>query len=145
MDPRKLAQARELGAEEALDARGPDVPKEIKRLTGGGVDVAFEIVGKPQVQDQAFRSVRAGGTLVTVGYSEEKWNFPVHRAMFLEMSVLGSLGCRSADYPVILQMVRAGKIRLAPVVGDRLPLEQINEALGRLEAGTVAGRQLIVP
>ncbi len=145
VDPKKLAQARELGAAEAIDAKGPDVPKEIKKLTGGGVDVAFEIVGKPQVQDQAFRSVRAGGTLVIVGYSEEKWNFPVHRVMFLEMSVIGSLGCRSADYPVILQMVRAGKIRLAPVVGDRLPLERINEALGRLEAGTVAGRQLIIP
>ena len=145
VDPRKLALARELGAAEALNPKEGDVPKAIRKLTGGGVDVAFEIVGKPQVLDQAFGSVRAGGTLVAVGYSEETWNFAVHRVMFREMSVIGSLGCRSADYPTILQMVRAGKIRLSPVVGDRLPLEQINEALARLEGGTVSGRQLVLP
>ena len=34
---------------------------------------------------------------------------------------------------------------LGPVVGDRFPLEKINEALANLEKGTVSGRQLIVP
>ena len=145
VDPRKLEQAKGLGAAEALNAREGDVAKAIRKLTSGGVDVAFEIVGKPQVLDQAFSSVRAGGTLVAVGYSEETWNFAVHRAMFREMSVLGSLGCCSSDYPTILEMVRSGRIRLEPVVGDRLPLDRINEALARLEAGTVTGRQLVVP
>ncbi len=145
VDPKKLSQARELGAAESFNPKEGDVPKAIRKLTGGGVDVAFEIVGKPQVLDQAFGSVRAGGTLVTVGYSEETWNFAVHRVMFREMSVIGSLGCRSADYPTILAMVQAGKIRLGPVVGERLPLEKINEALANLENGTVSGRQLIIP
>lgn len=145
VDANKLARARELGAKEAINPREGDAAKAIRKLTDGGVDVAFEIVGKPQVLDQAFSSVRAGGILVAVGYSEETWNFAVHRAMFRELSVLGSLGCRSADYPVILQMVRAGKIRLEPVISDRLPLDRINEALTKLEAGTVTGRQLIVP
>ena len=145
IDPKKLAQARELGASEAFNPKEGDVPKAIRKLTKGGVDVAFEIVGKPQVLDQAFGSVRAGGTLVTVGYSEETWNFAVHRVMFREMSVIGSLGCCSADYPTILGMVQSGKIRLGPVVGDRFPLEKINEALANLEKGTVSGRQLIVP
>ena len=145
IDSKKLAQARQLGAAEVLSAREGDVSKVIRKLTGGGVDVAFEIVGKPKVLDQAFSSVRAGGTLVAVGYSEETWSFAVNRAMFREISVLGSLGCRSADYPTILRMVRMGKIRLEPAVADRLPLAGINDALARLEAGTVAGRQLIIP
>lgn len=145
VDAKKLALARELGASETLNPKEGDVPKAIRKLTGGGVDVAFEIVGKPQVLDQAFGSVRAGGTLVAVGYSEETWNFAVHRVMFREMSVIGSLGCRSADYPTILTMVQLGKIRLGPVVGDRLPLERINEALARLESGAVSGRQLVIP
>lgn len=145
VDSKKLAQARELGAAEALNPREVDVPKAIRKLTGGGVDVAFEIVGKPQVLDQAFSSVRPGGTLVVVGSSEETWTLAVSRVMFREISVLGSLGCCSSEFPPILQMVRAGKIRLEPVVGDRLPLDRINDALARLEAGTVAGRQLIIP
>lgn len=145
LDSKKLAQARELGAAEAFNSQEIDVPKAIRKLTGGGVDVAFEIVGRPQVLDQAFSSVRPGGTLVVVGSSEEPWTFAVSRLMFREISVLGSLGCCSAEFPTILEMVRAGKIRLEPVVGDRLPLERINEALARLEDGTVSGRQLIVP
>lgn len=145
VDATKLAKARDLGATEVLNPREADVPKEIRKLTGGGVDVAFEIVGKPQVLDQALASVRAGGTLVAVGYSEEPWNLAVHRVMFRELSVLGSLGCCSSDYPLIFQMVHAGKIRLQPVVSGRIPLEHVNEALANLEAGTASGRQLIVP
>ncbi len=145
VDPKKLDLAKGLGAAEAFNAREGDVPKAIRKLTGGGVDVALEIVGKPQVLDQAFSSIRAGGTLVAVGYSEETWNLAVHRVMFREISVLGSLGCRSADYPTILEMVRQRKIRLEPVVADRLPLDRINDALARLEAGTVLGRQLVTP
>lgn len=143
IDSRKLALARQLGAAETVHAQEMDAVKVIRAVAGGGADAAFEVVGKPQVLEQAFNSVRSGGRLVSVGYSEEDWTFRVSRAMFREISVLGSLGCPSAEYPSILRLVRAGKIRLDPVISERLPLVQINDALKRLEEGAVIGRQLI--
>lgn len=143
VDDRKLALARQLGAQEVVNATAKDVVRKVRGLTDGGVDVAFEVVGRPDVLQTAFDSVRSGGRLVTVGYSEEDWKLKVSRVMFREISVLGSLGCRSAEYPVILRLVASGRLQLAPLVSARLPLERINEALGNLEAGTVLGRQVI--
>ncbi len=144
IDDRKLRLAKELGALETINPKEADAVKEIQKITEGGVDVAFEIIGKPQVMEQAFNTVKPGGRLVIVGYSAENWSLRVSRVMFREITVLGSLGCRLAEYPMIINMVRSGRLKLAPVISDKLRLEEINEAMKRLEEGKVVGRQIIV-
>ncbi len=144
VDERKLQLAKEMGASAVVNASEPDAGKRVKAISGGGVDAAFEVVGKPEVLEQAFISVKPGGRLVTVGYAEENWNFRVSRLMFREMSMVGSLGCRLAEYPRIIEMVRNGKIRMLPVISDRIPLEKVNDALHNLESGSVLGRQIVV-
>ncbi len=143
IDERKLELARQLGASAVFNSKQPDAVKGIRDYTGGGADVAFEIVGRPEVLDLAFSSVRTGGRLVTVGYSERNWDFKVQRVMFREMSVVGSLGCRSSEYPRIIEMVRSGKLSLKPVISGKMPLDQVNTALQNLEQGTTVGRQLV--
>ena len=44
-DEARLAMARRMGADVALDYRAVDVIAEVKRLTGGGADVAIEALG----------------------------------------------------------------------------------------------------
>ena len=144
IDDRKLALAKRLGAAEVVNSSSGETAKKIRGLTGGGVDAAFEVVGRPDVLQTAFDSVRTGGRLVTVGYSEQEWPLKVSRVMFREISVLGSLGCRSAEYPVILRLVEQGRLQLAPLISSKLRLDQVNEALENLEKGTVLGRQVVV-
>ena len=145
IDERKLQLAKQLGAIEALNPREVDVAKAVQQIAGrGGVDVAFEIIGKPATLEQAFNLVRPGGRLVVVGYSAENWSMRVSRVMFREITVLGSLGCRLAEYPTIINMVKNGRIKLEPIISSRLRLEQINEAMQNLEQGKVVGRQIIV-
>lgn len=143
VDERKLELARRLGASVTFNSKEADTVKGIRSLTGGGVDVAFEIVGRPEVLDLAFSSVKTGGRLVSVGYSERNWDFKVSRVMFREITVIGSLGCRSSEYPRIIEMVRSGKLKLSPVISEKLPIDGVNEALRKLEAGTVIGRQVV--
>lgn len=144
LDDRKLELAKRLGAVEGFNPRNTEVPKAIRSLTGGGVDAAFEVVGRPDVLQSAFESVRAGGRLVTVGYSEAEWSLKVNRVMFREISIVGSLGCRTAEYPTILRLVERGILQLDPIVSGKLSLERVNEALVNLEKGTVVGRQMVV-
>ena len=47
-DDTRLAMARRMGANVVLDYRAVDVLAEIKRLTGGGADVAIEALGTQQ-------------------------------------------------------------------------------------------------
>ncbi len=143
IDDRKLELAKRLGASAAFNSKGADVVKEIRNATDGGVEVAFEVVGRPEVQNLAFSSVRTGGRLVTVGSSERSWELNVGRVMFREITIIGTLGCRSSEYPRIIEMVRSGKLKLGPVISEKLPLGEVNAALQNLEAGTVIGRQMV--
>src|SRR5579864_3236392 len=52
-DPRRSDMARQMGADVVLDPRGADVANEIKRLSGGGVDVAIEALGTQQTFENA--------------------------------------------------------------------------------------------
>jgi 6-hydroxycyclohex-1-ene-1-carbonyl-CoA dehydrogenase len=132
----KLEWAKKLGAAEAIDPSAEErIDKLVRKLTGGGADVAFECVGTPETQEQALASTRNGGRLVLVGYSPKAMKLNSGRVMFREMEIVGSLGCRSADYPRVIEMVRRGKLRVAELVTARYALDDINEAFDGLRAG----------
>jgi alcohol dehydrogenase, propanol-preferring len=141
----KLRAAKRLGACEMLSPSDhPDLGREVRKLTGGGADVALEVVGKPETVALALSTLRRGGRLCVVGYSDSVFPLPLNRLMFFEYEVVGSLGCRPVDYPRVIEMVRTGKVHLDEVVTGSLPLVRINEAAEALRAG--AGfRTVIVP
>src|SRR5260370_31651943 len=63
----KLARARELGADYAIDHYRQDISAEVKRLTArGGVDVVVEHVGQATWR-KSLESLAHGGRLVTCG------------------------------------------------------------------------------
>lgn len=143
--PEKLAMARELGATATLrPTTDEELIGSVRRLAHGGVDVAVEAIGRPSTIGLALGLLRRGGRLCLIGYSEAPANLPVGRLMFFEQSVIGSLGCRPADYPKIVELVVAGRIRLEPIVTARVPLAQIGAAAERLRRGDGL-RTVIVP
>ena len=78
--------ALSLGAKAALDpgAAGTRVDKELRGLTGEGVDVAFEAVGKAATLEAALGSLRRGGRLCVIGFSVETPTWPAAKVMFHE-------------------------------------------------------------
>jgi alcohol dehydrogenase, propanol-preferring len=141
----KLDLAKRLGASETIDpAEYPEIGREVRRRTGGGADVAFEVVGSPATVSTALSTLRRGGRLCVVGYSDATVPLPLHRLMFFEYEVVGSLGCRPVDYPKVIEMVRQGRVRLDAVVTGSVPLERIGEAAERLRRGEGL-RTLVVP
>ncbi len=136
LDDRKLELAQQLGASDTLNPRGVErVDKELKKRTGGGVDVAFEVIGKPETLRQAYDSLRPGGRLCVVGYCAEPVTLAFSKTMFYELTIVGSLGCRPADYPELIELVRAGRVKLAPLVTGRYSLDEIFAGLDALRRG----------
>lgn len=137
--PEKLEIAKRLGAVEALSAADLDdrgIVGTIRKITDGGADVAFECIGNPVTMKQAFNSLRTGGRLVAVGYSPKRWDgFDIGRVMFREMEIMGSLGCRTVDYPRIIKLVQNQKIVVKPLVTGKYPLSEINEAFDVMRRG----------
>jgi 6-hydroxycyclohex-1-ene-1-carbonyl-CoA dehydrogenase len=132
----KLETARRLGAADTLNPSGLSDPgKEVRRIWGDGADVAIEAVGSPTTISLAFSTLRRGGRLCLLGYSSQPAVLPASKVMFLEYSVVGSLGCRPADYPRVVDMVRLGRVQLEPVVTAQVPLEKIATAVDNLRTG----------
>lgn len=132
----KLEWAKRLGAVATLNSSQVErVDKEIRKLSGGGVDVAFEAIGLPATQEAAFASIRNGGRLVLVGYSAKPMMLNSGRAMYREMEIVGSLGCPAAEYPKVIELARSGKIKVKELVTARFPLAQINDAFDTLRRG----------
>ena len=75
-DENRLAMARRMGVDVALDFRNVDVVSEVKRLTGGGADVAIEALGTQATFENALRSLRPGGTLSSLGVYSGKLQMP---------------------------------------------------------------------
>jgi 6-hydroxycyclohex-1-ene-1-carbonyl-CoA dehydrogenase len=145
LNPDRLALATELGADHAINPSKHDRPdKVVRQITGGGVHVAFEAIGNPSTMRAAFDLLRRGGRLCVIGYANAEVTFSAARIMFHELEVVGSLGCGGGEYPELMRMVEAGRIRLAPIVSGTLPLAEINEGMDRLRRGEGV-RWVVVP
>jgi 6-hydroxycyclohex-1-ene-1-carbonyl-CoA dehydrogenase len=141
----KLRWAARLGAAATVNPASVErLDKALRKLTGGGADVAFEAVGKPATQEQALSALKTGGRAVFVGYSPDTMTLNSGRVMFRELEVVGSLGCRPVDYPRVIEMVRQQRIKLTELVTHRFPLDGINEALDTLRSGQ-AIRVVVTP
>ncbi len=70
--PGRLEMAKRMGADVTLNFKEQDVVAEIKKLTGGGVDVAIEALGQQATFENALRCLRPGGTVSSLGvYSRD--------------------------------------------------------------------------
>jgi 6-hydroxycyclohex-1-ene-1-carbonyl-CoA dehydrogenase len=132
----KLEWAGRLGAVSALNPeRVPDIGRAVRKLTGGGADIAIEAIGNPATMRAAFTTLRSGGRLVVVGYSEAEVALAAGRIMYREMEIRGSLGCRPVDYPRVIELVRSGRVETRSLVTARFPLAEINVGFDQLRQG----------
>lgn len=130
----RLALARELGADHALRSDQGDTVAEIAALTGGrGADLAFEVVGIAPTLNLAIAALRKGGSAVLVGNLAAKADFPLQTVVTRELTLLGS--CASAgEYPLCLDLIARGVIRVEPMISAVAPLEEGAEWFSRLSS-----------
>ncbi len=145
VNPRKLEWALEFGAAKTIDATKVErVSKEIKKLTGGGADIAMEVIGNPKTIVEAFECVRVGGRLCVVGYTHETISIVAGKIMFKELEIVGSLGCRPVDYVPLIRMVAQGKIDVKRQVTHRFSLDEIGKAFEVMKEG-LSLRSIVIP
>jgi NADPH:quinone reductase-like Zn-dependent oxidoreductase len=166
------AVVRELGGI-PVDYKSADFVREIRRLTGSGVDAVFDGIGG----DNLWRSREAlheGGRVVCYGFqgklhggrmaSPSEGRHPIR-----ESAELGSLIIRNwfkpgrksmvpysiqwlmrfrpdwfrGDLVTLLELLKQGKIK--PLIAQRLPLEQARRAHELLGSGGVLGKIVLLP
>jgi len=133
--PAVLDRALELGADYAFEAGDPALRDKIAEVTDGRkLDVAFDAVGLKSTFEQALDSVGVGGRLVVVGYSDQTPTIgPTAMFGLSQKQVLGHLGYQNVDIGTLATLVSRGRLDISRSISDVVPLEDIREAVGKLE------------
>jgi alcohol dehydrogenase len=130
-DPVRLAMARRLGADVALDFTQVDVVSEVKRLTGGGADVTIEALGTQTTFENALRCLRPGGTLSSLGVYSGKLEMPydAFAAGLGDHRIVTTL-CPGGKERMrrLIATVAAGRFDPLPLITHRFVLDDIVEA-----------------
>ena len=142
----KLDLALEMGATDTILVGNQDVVKELRELTGGGVEYSFECLGLKATAEQCFAMLRPGGTativgMVPFGVKIELHGFDFLRERKIQGSSMGSNHFRT-DMPRLLTLWKQGRLKLDHLISRRIRLDEINEGFARLKGGHVV-RQLI--
>jgi S-(hydroxymethyl)glutathione dehydrogenase/alcohol dehydrogenase len=148
----KLQIAKDLGATDTVNASGAstaDVTKTVFEQTKGrGVEVAFEVLGRPETFAQAVDLLGDGGRMIAVGIAAGRTTAPVEitRLVRRGLRIIGSYGARTrADMPEIIRLAERGTFHLETFVTRRYPLEEAEAAYQALSRGEIAGRAVVVP
>jgi len=147
-DDSKLERARRRGATHTVNAANGDAVAEVRALTGGGVEYAFEVVGAAVTIRQAWEVLRPGGTAVVVGVAPRGEEVPLPAIEFLgERTITGSY-YGSVDPRVsigkIASLVVEGRLELDGVVSDFVGLDGVEDAFERLRRGEGARSVVLI-
>ena len=136
----KLAQARTLGAELALDARAPDVVTRVLRETGGGAHGVLATAVSPESFHQAIQLARRKGTVVLVGLPPGDFAVPIMDVVQKRITVRGSIVGTRQDLAEALDFAADGHVHTSI---HHTALENINDVFRDLKAGRVEGRMVL--
>ena len=132
----KLALARELGAEHTVNAVTEDPVEAIQAL--GGADQAIVLAVSPRACEQAFRSLKRGGTLVFVALpADNVMHLPIFETVLQGITVTGSIVGTRVDLAETFQLHAEGRTRVAR---ESRQLEEVNESFEQIEKGQVDAR-----
>jgi 2-desacetyl-2-hydroxyethyl bacteriochlorophyllide A dehydrogenase len=125
----RLAMAASFGAT-PLHLVEQDVRAEVRRLTEGrgGVDVAIDAVGSPEVLDMALRLTRSCGRVQLIGVYAERGEVHLGLAWLKSLTIRGGQANVIAHMDHVLSMLSDGLLDPSPLVTHRMALDDAPEA-----------------
>lgn len=137
----KLDVARELGAEFTANAAEEDPVAAIKKL--GGADAAVVLAVAPKAFEQAFASLRRGGTMSLVALpAENTMELPIFETVLNGITIVGSIVGTRLDLREVFDLHAAGRTR---VIREERPLADVQGAMNDVLAGDVPARIVFRP
>ncbi|HEU4440633.1 MAG TPA: Zn-dependent alcohol dehydrogenase [Burkholderiales bacterium] len=135
----KLEMAKKFGATDTILFKDDPV-KELKKLTGGGPDYAFECVGSGELAATAYRAIRRGGLAVVVGVAKPSDSTAIRTMTlpFEEKTITGSYfgSCvPRVDFPRLLSLYLAGRLKLEELITRRYSIDEAPQAFTDLQTG----------
>ncbi len=138
-DDRKIAKARELGADHVINHYKQKISEEVRNITNKeGVDIVVEHVG-PATWEESLKSLKPAGTLVTCGATTgAQVGIDLRFVYSRQLSVLGSYMGTMGELHEVLKHVFNGTLK--PVVDKIFPLAEARQAHEYMEKSQMFGK-----
>ncbi|MCW2337612.1 aryl-alcohol dehydrogenase [Sphingobium sp. B2D3A] len=139
INPGRLELARELGATDAIRSDGEDVAKQIRAVTGRGVDFTFNTTTVPAVHTMALECLAMNGTAGFVAAPRGEWApamFPMLAGGKQLRGILGGDANPRTFLPMLIDYWRQGRFPFDRLI-ETYAFDEIGKAFHDCEAGTV--------
>ena len=123
----RLALARAMGADEAVDATRTDAVAAVRELTDGGADFVYEAAGNARALDDAIAMARKGGAVVMLTVHRQV-QVNLEPAIRGELHLIGAICYSYREYERALGLLAEDQIDVEPFLAHVFPLAQAQEA-----------------
>jgi len=145
IDDARRRRAADLGAHDVVDGSAEELHRALRRFAtegSDGVDAIIDIVGTDATIKAGLAALRRGGAFALVGAAGGGFARPWFGGLPREATITAVQGSSIADARGVLDLAQQGRIR---VDVDEFALARVAEAYAALDAGTLAGRAVIIP
>ncbi len=135
----KLESSKAFGATHLVNGSKGNPVEQVKKLTGGyGADCVIITVGITSAIEQAIGMLGRQGTAVIVGLATQNMSvFPmdiIDNEKVITASFMGTTNI-TEDIPVLINLYKAGKLKLDELITGHYPLDRINDAIDSVTRG----------
>lgn len=131
----RLAKARECGIEYTVNVAKQNLGDALNEIFGDeGFSVGFEVAGVEVSVRSLMELIEKGGDVIIVGVHAKD---PAISMFYLgehELNLIGSMMYRHEDYLKAVEEIEAGRIVLQPLISNRFPFEQFDDAYKFIDA-----------
>jgi propanol-preferring alcohol dehydrogenase len=137
----RVDAAKRLGADEVLLA-GEGLSRRLREVVGAdGADAVLDFVGTDQTLNAALRNAAKMGAIALVGQgfgtAQVRYGQPAH-----DCDVFNPQGATIAELHEVVALARTGAVQMDV---EQFPFDDVETAYGRLRAGTLDGRAVVLP
>ena len=134
-DAEKLAFARELGADETINAETEDVVARVREATGGGAEVVVDTTPyAPQSLNHAIAIAVRKGRIVVAGLKglRPANDLPVDDLIYKELTIRGVLSVPADETFKAIDLIESGRYPFDRMHTHSFPIEQAEDAIRAL-------------
>lgn len=131
----KLALAKKVGAQHAINSAKDDLHLALAALTDGeGPQVMIEAVGLPATFRAAVEEAAFAGRVVYIGYAKKPVEYDTRHFVQRELDVRGSRNALPDDFRAVMSYLEAGRLPIDDIITKTVPLDEASQALADWDA-----------
>ena len=141
----RLAKARDCGADFAVNTRSKDFGEALVESFGPDkADVIYDCAGNDITMGQAIKYARKGSTIILVAVFAGLAKVDLAVLNDHELDLNTTMMYRHEDYVGAIDLVRAGKVRLAPLISRHFAFRDYAEAYRYIDANRESTMKVII-